>query len=110
MDSEQWNEAYAHALTIFLSGHAIEHDARGELVTDDDVLWMVNASADDIVFTVPPERWGSEWELAIDTATGEVSPLLPIRLAAGATVKVTGRSTIMFIRARGLVDAEQSKD
>jgi glycogen operon protein len=110
MDAEQWNEAYAHALTIFLSGHAIEHDARGELVTDDDVLWMVNASADDIVFTVPPERWGSEWELAIDTATGEVSPLLPIRLAAGATVKVTGRSTIMFIRARELVDAEQSKD
>jgi polyvinyl alcohol dehydrogenase (cytochrome) len=31
---------------------------------------MVNASADDIEFTIPQERWGTDWLLAIDTATG----------------------------------------
>jgi len=100
MSNEQWDQAYAHALTIFLSGHAIEHNARGELVTDDDLLWMVNASPDDIEFVVPQERWGAEWTLALDSASGEVSPIEQTTLPAGATVKLIGRSTMVWTRSR----------
>jgi glycogen operon protein len=100
MSNEQWDEAYAHALTIFLSGHAIEHNARGELVTDDDILWIVNASPDDIEFTIPEARWGSEWLLAIDSATAEVSPTEPAAFLAGQTVKLIGRSTLVLRRSR----------
>ena len=58
MTEEQWSEAYAHALTLFMSGRDIERDQRGEMVMDDDFLWMVNASPDDIKFTVPRRALG----------------------------------------------------
>jgi glycogen operon protein len=64
------------------------------------MLWMVNASADDIEFTIPEARWGTEWHLAIDTATGEVSPAEPAQYLAGQTVKLIGRSTVVLRRSR----------
>jgi glycogen operon protein len=100
MSNSQWNEAYAHALTMFLSGHAIELSARGETVTDDDVLWMINASADDIEFTVPEERWGDSWHLVLDTASGEVAPIEPTAHAAGSTITLIGRSSVVLVRSR----------
>jgi glycogen operon protein len=100
MTEEQWSEAHAHALTLFMSGREIERDAQGEIVTDDDFLWMVNASPDDIKFTLPPERWGSEWTLAIDTATGVVSPGEPSVHLAGSAFDVPGRSFVVLQRPR----------
>jgi glycogen operon protein len=100
MTEEQWSEAHAHALTLFMSGREIERDARGEMVTDDDFIWMVNASPDDIKFTLPPERWGSEWTLAIDTATGVVMPAEPPVHLAGSSIDLPGRSFVVLQRPR----------
>ena len=59
MTDEQWNEAdAARARRSSSSGRAIEPSARGEIVTDDDFLWLINASADDIEFTVPDGTLG----------------------------------------------------
>jgi glycogen operon protein len=100
MSEEQWSEAYAHAITLFMSGREIERDARGETVTDDDFLWMVNASPDDIKFTLPPERWGADWYVAIDTAAAQVSPADPTVLIAGSSFDVPGRSFVLLRRQR----------
>jgi glycogen operon protein len=100
MSEEQWSEAYAHAITLFMSGREIERDARGETVTDDDFLWMVNASPDDIKFTLPPERWGADWYVAIDTAAAQVSPADPTVHIAGSSFDVPGRSFVLLRRQR----------
>lgn len=104
MSEEQWDEAYAHALMLRLSGQAIERDARGELVSDDDMLWLVNASPQDVEFCLPAERWAAAWNVAIDTASGDVPPADPAQLRAGATLTLPGRSTMVLTRADRVED------
>ena len=100
MTEEQWSEVYAHALTIFMSGRDIERDQRGEMINDDDFLWLVNGSPDDIKFVLPGERWGPEWEMAVDTATAIVSPTEPAVHLAGSTLDLPGRSMVVLRRPR----------
>jgi glycogen operon protein len=76
MDDSDWSTGYARSLLVFLNGDAIpESDDMGRRITDDHFVLMFNASADPIDFTLPDPSFGDDWQVRLDTGTGDVDPL-----------------------------------
>src|ERR1700759_1951641 len=94
-----WRSEGAKTLAVFLTGDAIsEPDPRGERITDDRFLLLFNAGGDTVTFTLPEARYGTSWQVYIDTC-GPRIPLLQAELpslAAKAQLKVTGQSVIVL--------------
>ncbi|MEA3216591.1 MAG: isoamylase [Acidimicrobiia bacterium] len=95
MEDDQWGDGFARSLAVFLNGHAMaERDARGQRLTGNDIMLLLNAHYEPVSFTLPDERWGAEWVVEIDTAAdarGE-RPDRHGTLKAEATFDVPGRS------------------
>ncbi len=69
MTGDDWDAGFVKSLTVFLNGRAIsEPDRRGERIADGSFLLLFNASEQDLVFTIPPRRYGQRWAKALDTA------------------------------------------
>jgi isoamylase len=69
MTDDDWDAGFVKSLTVFLNGRAIsEPDRRGERIADDSFLLLFNASEQDLVFTIPPRRYGQRWAMTLDTA------------------------------------------
>jgi isoamylase len=69
MTGEDWDAGFAKSLTVFLNGQAIsEPDRRGDRIADDSFLLLFNASEHDLVFAIPPRRYGQRWTTVLDTA------------------------------------------
>ena len=67
MGNEDWERA--RAVAIFLNGRGIpDRDALGQQITDDSFLLLVNPHHHQTTFTLPDERYGRGWEIALDTA------------------------------------------
>ena len=77
MDDEQWTEAMAKAIAVFLSGDDLGTDSRGQMIIDSTFYMMLNAAADTVAFHLPDERWGKNWRLVFDTRHPDVPRLLP---------------------------------
>jgi isoamylase len=97
MNDEQWNEGFLKAVTIFIGGGSIEHSARGEEITDSDVLWLMNASGEDVPFTLPDAAWGKQWRCVLDTTTGDVNSADVEPIDAGAGLTMIGHSQMVFV-------------
>jgi isoamylase len=94
MQSEDWDENRARTVAMFLNGGGIrERDARGQPVTDVHFLLCFNADPEHVEFTLPPEEYGPEWEVVVDTA-GEGADLVP--RPAGSTLTVHSRSLVVL--------------
>ncbi|SHT50978.1 glycogen debranching protein GlgX [Mycobacteroides abscessus subsp. abscessus] len=98
MTDEDWNTAFGKSVAVYLNGQGIpDLDERGQRVVDDSFVLCFNAHHDAIEFTLPPEQFGSGWQLVLDTASGlatveaETTPL-----QVGATVTVEGRALTVF--------------
>ncbi len=125
MDEENWSEASAKAIAVFLSGDDLGVDQRGDQITDTSFFLMLNAAADPVTFTVPDERWGKRWRVVFDTCASDaprlepaspISALLPEAAMAasegtdgavvlaqdlrvpGSIYELTGRSVVLFER------------
>jgi len=94
MTDEEWNMEYARTLGVFLSGAAIyELDERGQPVTDENFLLLMNSHHEEVPFTIPPVISRGVWLGLIDTscqltrspgvtyAPGKAYPLQPRCLA-----------------------------
>jgi glycogen operon protein len=67
MDDADWDAGFARSVAVFLNGESIrERDARGQPVTDDSFLLILNADADPIDWKLP-RHLGDRWHVAIDT-------------------------------------------
>ncbi|WP_324650892.1 glycogen debranching protein GlgX [Georgenia sp. H159] len=95
MEDEDWDQSSARSISIFYNGLAIpEPDGRGERVTDDNLLVMLNAAAEPVTFTIPDDTYGCVWRTAINTDptagdNGEYEP--------GDTVKVLPHNTVILV-------------
>ena len=77
MDEGDWTNGYAQTLMVFLNGSAIrESDVRGERIVDDNFLLLFNASSADLSFTLPEQRYGTSWNVLVDT--GDPNHLPPL--------------------------------
>jgi glycogen operon protein len=95
MTQRDWAKP-GHTLGVFLNGDAITSlSPRGEPVADDSFLLLFNAGHDDVVFTLPPVRFGRRWELELSTADpDEREAVFPAR----GLVPVVSRATTVLRR------------
>ena len=68
MTDEEWNKESARCLGVFLSGKLEEQAERGEPVTDQDFLLLMNAHHEAIPFLLPAPPTGVGWVALIDTS------------------------------------------
>lgn len=97
MRDEDWTAWYARSLMVYVNGHAIsEPDRRGEKIVDNSFLLLVNASEEDIEFTIPTEPTGSSkaWKVVIDT---QPTKGLPRKLKSKAKVEVESHSLCLLM-------------
>jgi len=98
MGDDQWEEGFVRSLGVFLNGDAIPYpDDRGQRIRDDSLLLWFNAHDDQVDFTVPDGRFGTAWELLLDTADAALRGDSE-QLAAGTVRPVTGRSVVVLRR------------
>jgi isoamylase len=87
MSDHDWNQTFARALGVLISGRGLtERDEFARLVEDDDLLLLLNAHDEDIVFTLP----AGEWRLLLDTS--EQAP------AEGESYPVKARSLALLVK------------
>jgi glycogen operon protein len=99
MTGEDWDAGFAKSLTVFLNGQAIsEPDRRGERVSDDSFLLLFNASEHDLVFALPPRRYGQRWTTVLDTALPRVDPEGASTVKPGDMTTVINRSLQLLRR------------
>jgi glycogen operon protein len=98
MTETEWRESTLRAFGFRLCGEAMDEvNERGEPVTGDTLLVLLNAQPDVVRFVLPTAHPGFEWEVLVDTArTGLTEPAG--RLDVGASVAVGGRS-LQLLRA-----------
>ena len=97
MQDEDWTAWYARSLMVYVNGHAIsEPNLRGEKIVDNSFLLLVNASEEDIEFTIPTEPTGSSkaWKVVIDT---QPTKGLPRKLKPKAKVEVEPHSLCLLM-------------
>jgi isoamylase len=69
MTDEQWNQESARTLGVFLSGSAVDEvDERGQRLTDDNFLLLLNAHHEEMPFSLPTTASGMTWTSLLDTA------------------------------------------
>jgi isoamylase len=100
MTDEDWDAGFAKSLTVFLNGEAIdEPDRRGQRITDDSFLLLLNASERDLSFVVPPALYGERWERVFGTAEPYPPADADGAVKPGDVIPVVSRSVQLLRRA-----------
>ncbi|MET9873518.1 glycogen debranching protein GlgX [Actinacidiphila glaucinigra] len=99
MAQDDWQEAQANALVVFLNGSAIsEPGDRGERIGDDSFLLMFNAWYEPLDFVVPVNH-GKEWQVVVDTQRPEgVAPGSGRKVTQGDRLRLADRSMVVLQR------------
>ncbi len=96
MNDRDWSNPGTSSLGVFLAGRGLDEvDERGELISDDDLMILLNASATDLDFVLAPSSSSDEpWEVLVDTVDDQAKETaLP-----GAKTKLVARSLKLFRR------------
>ncbi len=94
MSPENWSDPHARCVgALFLAAGFEEQDARGEPITDDDFLLLLNAHYESIEFRLPE---GAGWRAVLDTAR-QLDPGAAADEQLGRYV-IRGRSLALLIR------------
>jgi isoamylase len=103
MTENDWSSGFGRAVGVFLNGDAItDTDLRGEPVTDDSFLMYFSAHHEPIDFELPPDEYGSHWQVVLDTASE--TGLADEQLKTGGTVTVGPRALVVIQRMDGSAD------
>jgi isoamylase len=98
MTDAVWQGAEIRTLGLQLAGNAIEEAGdRGERITDDTFVMILNADVRPIAFTLPDHAPARHWEVVLDTvypAFADARAEYP----GGAVYRVTERSVVLLRR------------
>lgn len=98
MTIADWEAGYARCVGMLLDGRMIEEfDADGEPCEGNTVLLLINASEDDIPFTLPSLDEGMYWQCELDTF---YPARRPKGLEPGVSYRLKTRSMAFFARRR----------
>jgi glycogen operon protein len=98
MSDEQWQESHAKSLGVFLNGDAIpQKNQDGEPIVDDSLRILFNAWDQGVEFTMPPERFGTRWEVVFDTTDPTIEEGSQ-SWKPGDSLIATGRSVVLLRR------------
>ncbi len=94
MADDAWNADFVRSLGMLLSGNAIEEvDEKGEQITGDTLLVLMNAHTDTVPFTLPPLEADQQWQRLVDTVDEQTADLL---FRPGVSYPLEGRSMAVF--------------
>ena len=94
MDMDDWQNTHAFTVMIFLNGADIpEVDWYGNRMVDNDFILIFNAHYEPIMFTLPDERYGTKWQLVVDTHNPEGPEL---SYEAGFAITAQPRSFLLL--------------
>ncbi|WP_131746435.1 glycogen debranching protein GlgX [Frankia sp. Cppng1_Ct_nod] len=112
MSDVDWESGLARSLGMFLNGHGIpDRNQRGEEVVDQSFLLFFNAHFEPLGFHLPPENFGTSWEIVVDTrtpapevaTTADFNPFNPFNartanliVKADDLIEVDSRSTLVL--------------
>jgi glycogen operon protein len=75
MGEEDWGNPRTHCLGLRMAGDAMEEiDRRGEFITDDTFLILLNGHHEAVSFVLPAHRRGVRWETVVDTRLPDGRP------------------------------------
>ncbi|MGH3030413.1 MAG: glycogen debranching protein GlgX [Gaiellaceae bacterium] len=99
MTRRNWQDGDARALGVFLNGREIgRQTSKGERVSDDSFLLLLNAHHEPVAFGLPPRRFGARWAVELSTAEPERRDEGPTA-AARDELAVESRSLALLRRA-----------
>ncbi|WP_424530586.1 glycogen debranching protein GlgX [Sphaerisporangium viridialbum] len=105
MTASDWHSGFGKAMAVFLNGEAIsEPGPRGQRISDDSFLLLVNGHHEDITFTLPGSEYGPGWQPVLDTNDEGPYDQRPsgVTHEPGKPITVTNRSMqILRSTARG---------
>jgi glycogen operon protein len=108
MTDEMWSSPDVRVLGVRLNGDAIQDvDERGERITSDSLLLMLNAGAQPVSFVLPATSPVERWETLLDTADPWA---LPRRLQAGDRYELQSRSMAVLELNNRRDDLRRSAD
>ena len=94
MSDEAWNTGYGQCLGVRLPGDLIgDVNERGEPITGDSIVLLVNAHHETVPFTLPSRDGGSGWERLIDTVESVNEPII---FPGGKQYDLKGRSMVVL--------------
>ena len=95
MTAQAWQQGFARALAVFLSGDGLtDVDRRGQPVRDDSFVLLFNASAEPVTFRLPSALPLGNVERLIDTASDD--PLEQRRFDSAAPYTLAARSLALM--------------
>jgi isoamylase len=98
MTIADWEAGFARCVGMLLDGRMVEEfDTDGEPLEGDTVLLLMNASEDNIPFTLPPLDEGFHWLCELDTF---YPTRRPKDLQPGHSYRLKTRSMSLFIRRK----------
>jgi glycogen operon protein len=93
---ENWRDPLARRIALRLAGDAIaEVDVRGEQITDDTFLILLNAHHAPQTFVLPAHRPGIRWEIVLDTRAAD-PPHRARLVPGGKPYELEGRCLACF--------------
>ncbi len=111
MTTQAWDASFAKCVAVFLNGKALDsRDAQGRLASGASFMLLLNAHHEPVGFRLPAARYGTAWEVEIDTARsiddrGSSEPggerggeQAGSALAAGTLRTTAGRSVVLLRR------------
>jgi isoamylase len=104
MSGADWDNGTIRCFGLSLAGDGIyETDGRGNKITDDTLLILLNAHHEAMLFTLPELKRKTRWQLLLDTRQGvldtprPMSPHIPFEMEA--------RSLVLFRAVRSVESA-----
>ncbi|HTU59305.1 MAG TPA: hypothetical protein VMF89_12740 [Polyangiales bacterium] len=79
--------------------HGTTPDDRGRRILDDSFYMMFNAHHEARDFTLPPRRWGEQWQLVMDTERGFAHRRDAATLRAGEKFRAMPRLLAIWQRS-----------
>jgi isoamylase len=99
MTDQDWQEARARTIGVFLNGKAIPTpDHRGEPVVDDSFYILFNAHYESLTFRLPTNKWGDRWEKVLDTNEPVPDMRLHMEWKAGEAVSIQAYAMMVLRR------------
>ncbi len=98
MDAASWGQPTVQPMGVFLNGEGItEPGLRGEDISDDSFLLMLNPGHEDAMMALPDAVAGEVWEVVLDTGADLVSSRRKGRGgSSGSRRKVNARSIVVL--------------
>jgi isoamylase len=97
----EWRDHGTAALGLRLCGTAMDEvNLRGEPITDDTLLVLMNPQPQTVPFRLPDAHPGLRWEILVDTAQAAAVPP-PGPLEVGSQLALVGRSLVLLRAVTG---------